>query len=189
LKHKVGLDLSNQETQFKIKRDAVAVSIRRLKTKMNNYELCEQLLRPKAKPTLTRFSKKLVFSMNDSANWMPFGGFGMNLNQINNQQSDATGALVEKLINSIDAVLMGECYRVGIDPKGKDAPRTMAEAAERLFSIKDDGSKTFLRRKEPRLAERIHFVATGTKKEPSYLVVDKAAKARPRMHLRTRSCR
>jgi len=36
----------------------------------------------------------------------------MNLNQINNQQSDPTAALVEKLINSIDAVLLGELTRL-----------------------------------------------------------------------------
>ena len=140
---------------------------------MNNYELCEQLLKAEGEADVDQVLKEAGFLNDDSANWMPFGGFGMNLNQINNQQSDATGALVEKLINSIDAVLMGECYRVGIDPKGKDAPRTMAEAAERLFSIKDGRLENLSPSQRTALAERIHFVATGTKKEPSYLVVDK----------------
>jgi len=151
---------------------------------MNNYELCEHCSRPKAKPTLTRFSKKLGFLNDDSANWMPFGGFGMNLNQINNQQSDATGSFGEKADQFYDAVLMGECYRVGIDPKGKDAPRTMAEAAERLFSIKDGRSKPFSvakNRARRKNSLRRHRDEEGA----SYLVVDKG-KARPRMHLRTR---
>ncbi len=97
----------------------------------------------------------------------------MNLNQINNQQSDATGALVEKLINSIDAVLMAECYNAGIDPKGADAPRTMADAVDRLFKVKDGRLENLTPTERTKLAERIHFVATGTKKDPCYLVVDR----------------
>jgi hypothetical protein len=54
-----------------------------------------------------------------------------------------------------------------------DAPRTMTEAAEKLFSIKDGRLENLSPSQRTALAERIHFVATGTKKEPSYLVVDK----------------
>src|SRR4029077_2897775 len=138
---------------------------------MNTYELCEQLLKAEGEADVDQVLKQAGFLNDDPCVWLPFGGFGMNLNQINNQQSDATGALVEKLINSIDAVLLAECYRMGIDPKGKDAPRTMAEAAERLFSIKDGRLENLSPSQRTALAERIHFVATGEKREPSYLVV------------------
>ena len=96
----------------------------------------------------------------------------MNLNQINNRQSDPTAALVEKLINSIDAVLLGECYKAGIDPKSPGAPRTMAEAVDRLFKVKDGRLEYLTARERTALADRIHFVATGSKKEPCYLVAD-----------------
>lgn len=44
---------------------------------------------------------------------------------VSNQQSSAVVALVEKLVNSIDAVLTAECFRRGIDPKSPYAPKSM----------------------------------------------------------------
>jgi hypothetical protein len=90
----------------------------------------------------------------------------MNLNQLNNQQSDPTAALVEKLINSIDAVLLGKCYKADIDPKSPAAPRTMAEAVDRLFKVKDGRLEYLTARERTALADRIHFVATGQKRSP-----------------------
>lgn len=48
--------------------------------------------------------------------WLPFGGTENNFATIGNQQSNATGALVEKIINSIDAMLMAACYQWKINP-------------------------------------------------------------------------
>lgn len=140
---------------------------------MDNYALFDLLLRAEDEAEVDEVLKKVGYLNDDSNLWQPFGGFGMNLNQINNQQSDATAALVEKLINSIDAVLMAECYNADIDPKGTDAPRTMAEAVDRLFKVKDGRLENLTPTERTKLAERIHFVATGTKKEPCYLVVDR----------------
>jgi len=67
---------------------------------MSNYELCDQLLKAEGEADVDQVLKEAGFLNDDTANWIPFGGFGMNLNQINNQQSDATGALVEKLMLS-----------------------------------------------------------------------------------------
>ena len=86
---------------------------------MDNYTLFDLLLKAESESEVEEALKKSDYNGDDSNLWQPFGGFGMNLNQINNQQSDATAALVEKLINSIDAVLMAECYQAGIDPKGR----------------------------------------------------------------------
>lgn len=140
---------------------------------MDNYTLFDLLLKAESESEVEEALKKSDYNGDDSTLWQPFGGFGMNLNQINNQQSDATAALVEKLINSIDAVLMAECYQAGIDPKGTAAPRTMAEAVDRLFKVKDGRLEHLTTTERTKLAERIQFVATGAKKEPCYLVVDK----------------
>ena len=139
----------------------------------NNYALCDLLLKAETETEVDEVLKKAGYLDDDPNFWLPFGGFGMNLNQINNQQSDATAALVEKLINSIDAVLMAECHNAGIDPKGVKAPRTMAEGVERLFKVKDGRLENITPLERTKLADRIHFVATGSKKEPCYLVVDK----------------
>src|ERR1700752_1178620 len=128
---------------------------------MTNYELLDRLLKAEDETDVDDVLKKAGYFNDDPDVWLPFGGFGMNLNQINNQQSDATAALVEKLINSIDAVLMAECYNAGIDPKGQYAPRTMAEAVDRLFKVKDGRLENLTARERTKLAERIHFIATG----------------------------
>lgn len=139
---------------------------------MDNYALCYRLLKAESEADVEEILKKAGYMADDPNLWQPFGGFGMNLNQINNQQSDATAAMVEKLINSIDAVLMAECYQAGIDPKGSEAPRTMAEAVDRLFKVKDGRLENLSPTQRTKLAERIHFVATGSKREPCYIVVD-----------------
>jgi hypothetical protein len=140
---------------------------------MDNYALCAALLRAETEAEVESALGQAGYLADDSSIWQPFGGFGMNLNQINNQQSDPTAALVEKLINSIDAVLLGECYKEGIDPKGPTAPRTMAEAVDRLFKVKEGRLEFLSARQRTALADRIHFVATGAKKDPCYLVVDR----------------
>src|ERR1700680_3412988 len=84
---------------------------------MDNYALCDLLLKAESESEVNEALRKAGYLGDDANLWQPFGGFEMNLNQINNQQSDATAALVEMLINSIDAVLMAECYRAVIDPK------------------------------------------------------------------------
>ena len=139
----------------------------------NYYNLFDLLLHAEGDTEVDEVLKKVGYLNDDPNLWLPFGGFEMNLSTINNQQSDATGALVEKVINSIDAVLMAECYKAGIDPKGANAPQTMAKAAESLFKVKDGRLENLMPTERTRLAERIHFVATGTKREPCYLVVDK----------------
>ena len=79
---------------------------------MDNYDLCESLLKVESEADVEAALQKAGYLGDAPAIWQPFGGFGMNLNQINNQQSDPTAALVEKLINSIDAVLLGELTRL-----------------------------------------------------------------------------
>lgn len=140
---------------------------------MDNFKLFDLLLRAETEIEVENALIKANYNADDGALWQPFGGFGMNLNQINNQQSDATAALVEKLINSIDAVLMAECYQAGTDPRSSGAPRTMAEAVDKLFKVKDGRLEHLTAAERTKLADRIHFVATGPKKEPCYLVVDK----------------
>lgn len=105
--------------------------------------------------------------------WKPLGNNMGNFSTVGNQQEDGAAALVEKLINSIDAVLLSECYAAGIDPKSPDAPRTMREAVEQFLDVKD-GRLDFLDTDEQReLSERIHLVATGSKTSPCYSIIDK----------------
>jgi hypothetical protein len=65
---------------------------------------------------------------NDDTVWRFFGDRDTNYNAIGNQQSRPDAALVEKLVNSVDACLMNECLAQGLDPESSSAPQTIREA-------------------------------------------------------------
>lgn len=108
----------------------------------------------------------------DRSLWKPYGDIQNNRSIVGNQQSSAVAALVEKLINSIDAVLMAECHSRGIDPKSSRAPKSMRDAAKEYFDIKDGRIQNLDASERTRLAEKIHLVACGTKESPAYMIVD-----------------
>lgn len=81
-------------------------------------------------------------------------------------------ALEEKLVNSIDAVLIAECRRQGIDPAGADARGTMQAAVARFLGIRDGRVQNLNAASRTRSAERIRLVACGTREQPAYLIVD-----------------
>ena len=66
-------------------------------------------------------------------NWRPLGGSHSNYGTVENQAADPVPALVEKLTNSIDAVLMRRCHEEGIDPKSANAPKSISLAVSRFF--------------------------------------------------------
>src|SRR5688500_14215251 len=83
-----------------------------------------------------------LFSLNKDVfrpdNWFPLGGNFSNYGVIENQQSSPIAALIEKLTNSIDAILMRKCIEAGIEPKSKEAPQSMEAAVKKFF--KDSAS-------------------------------------------------
>src|ERR1700722_4590367 len=87
---------------------------------------------------------KLVSENNllkDRNNWLPYGSDDPNnknnFAEFENQQAHPIPALVEKVTNSIDSILLKKCLQNKIDPKSKDAPRSMAEAVEKYLGIKN----------------------------------------------------
>ena len=69
----------------------------------------------------------------DRDSWRYFGDFENNWSTIGNQQSSPHAALVEKLVNAVDATLMGLCYENGYEATSKEAPKTMRAAVSRFF--------------------------------------------------------
>jgi hypothetical protein len=134
-------------------------------------EFCLKLLKAETEEEVTEILKKHDYWDNRSV-WKPYGDMPNNRSIVGNQQSSSVAALVEKLVNSIDAILMAECYRKGIDPKSSKAPKSMREAAELFFGIKDGLIQNIDQPERRKLAERIQLVATGTKENPAYVIVD-----------------
>ena len=69
--------------------------------------------------------------------WRPFGDVMNNFGSIGNQQSDPVAALVEKIINSIDARLMGFANEQGLKPSDADCPKDMREAIAKFIDNKN----------------------------------------------------
>ena len=102
-------------------------------------------------------------------NWHPLGRNENNFGVIENQQSTPIAALIEKITNSIDAVLMKKCFEAGIDPKSEQAPKSMEEARAKFFEDHKDWDLPTARRKQ---SESIQIVADGPKFNTSLIVYD-----------------
>ena len=113
----------------------------------------------------------------DAEAWHPFGGIDGNFSIIGNQSDSADYALVEKLVNSVDAVLMGECLAKGTLPNSPDAPSTIQEAVAVYLG---DGANSSVQgnladwpqAKRRQISNRIALAATGTRSNPSFTIVD-----------------
>ena len=107
-----------------------------------------------------------------SLGWWPFNGKESNFSTINNQQTDPIAALAEKPINSIDAVLIKECLLKRIEPESKDAPKSMLDAIEQFFGVKEGDISNLNEKERRKLAENIRIIAEGDKEKPNILIVD-----------------
>lgn len=65
--------------------------------------------------------------------WRLYGDSESNFSTIGNQQSRPEAALVEKVVNSVDARLMAACMAQGIDPASSSAPQSINEAVSVFF--------------------------------------------------------
>lgn len=118
--------------------------------------------------------------LDNEKNWKNYGDVPTNFNTVSNQQSDPIAALVEKIVNSIDAVLMRESLKRGQDLRSEEAPSGMFEASEDFFGVPEGNIAKMYEQKEKRnLAKNIYFVATGERSSPSFSVIDKGEGQHP----------
>jgi len=69
----------------------------------------------------------------DTNTWRYYDDNENNYSTIGNQQSRPDAAVVEKLVNAIDARLINECLLRQIDPEGSKAPQDIHSAVVRFF--------------------------------------------------------
>ncbi|CAD7772056.1 hypothetical protein AIOGIFDO_01162 [Candidatus Methanoperedenaceae archaeon GB37] len=148
-------------------------------TMKNLKDLCIALAQSESEREVIDILKKWGY-WDDSTAWGYYGDNENNFAVIGNQQSTPDSALVEKIINSVDAVLMRECLRRSIDPESNDAPPTIEDALEDFFDIRHGMLTNLLPRKRRELAENILLVATGKKSSPNYLIIDKGEGQTPK---------
>lgn len=142
--------------------------------KIDNKQLCNQLMQANTEADVIRILRSAGY-WDDSAAWRYLGDEEFNYSSVGNQQSRAEQAIIEKLINSIDAKLIGEARRagclplVGSNPQAPDTPTSIADARTKFFGahLKD----------QELLSRSITVAATGAKPRedngrPCFTIVD-----------------
>lgn len=114
--------------------------------------------------------KHIIFEGDE--NWKPYGGNKGNFGTFESQQNHPVPALIEKITNSIDATLIKECRLNGLDPKSSEAPKSMSEAVELFYGVKNGEIGELTNTERRNLAENIQIIATGDKKQPSITIFD-----------------
>ncbi|MBK7381784.1 MAG: hypothetical protein IPI81_00380 [Flavobacteriales bacterium] len=139
---------------------------------MNLNELCLALVKCDTEEDVIAILKENGY-WDDPDSWKYFDKDENNFSIIGNQQSKPETALVEKLINSVDAVLMGACQQRGVRPDANEAPQSIKEALILYYAI-DEGKLTNITASErSKLAENICLIATGQKSNPTFTIADK----------------
>lgn len=95
-------------------------------------ELCLSLLIADTEQTVIQIMKSKGFWDMPEV-WRYYGDREDNFSIIGNQQSRPEAALVEKVVNSVDAVLMNECWMKGLAPEDAGAPKSIHEAVALYF--------------------------------------------------------
>jgi hypothetical protein len=139
---------------------------------MTDYELFEGLLRAEDEGEVVTILERSGYGLSVPSVWQPLGNNEGNFSVVGNQQENPSAAFVEKVINGIDAVLIGACHEAHVDPESADAPGTMQSAVETFFRVPDGRLDSLTAKQRTELAERVHVVATGSKTSPCYLVID-----------------
>jgi hypothetical protein len=102
----------------------------------------------------------------DQNRWRFLGNMVNNQSIVQAQQSSATAALVEKITNGLDAILLKHCKVAGIDPRSAIAPQNMPEAIARYFGeVQDDDVRSIAE-------ENLILYATGSKARPCLSLYD-----------------
>jgi len=110
--------------------------------------------------------------LKNNKNWTPYGGNKGNFGTFESQQNHPVPALIEKITNCTDATLIKEARIRGIDPKSSKAPKSMDQAVEAFYGIKNGeiGGLSSIERRT--LAENIQVIAVGDKQTPSIIIYD-----------------
>lgn len=99
---------------------------------MTREQLCGALIHADTEQQVVAVLKQEGY-WDDPACWRYLGDDESNYAIAGNQQSRPEAALVEKIINSVDARLINECLEAGIDPEGSAAPKSIREAVARFI--------------------------------------------------------
>lgn len=145
---------------------------------MENLELFYSLIKADSEDDVIDILNSNNLGQFDTKNWKIFGGddFANNKALIHGQNSTPVGALIEKLTNSVDALLLMGAKLAGDDPISPSAPQTVTEAVHKYFDVEDGDLGALLgTSKMTELAQNIQLFADGAArgKYPCITIADK----------------
>ena len=135
---------------------------------MNIEQLFWDLYRAPVEAEVEKILERYLL-LNSSSNWRPYGQNESNFSVVENQQASPIPALIEKITNGIDAILMRRCLEEGTDPRSEEAPRSIETAVGRFFPDNKNWDLGSMRRVQ---AERLQILADGPKMNTSLIVYD-----------------
>ena len=147
---------------------------------MNNRELCFSLAKAESSVKVREILENEGY-WNDHTVWRDYGDDSGNSSTFINQQDSADGALVEKVTNSVDALLLRESWRRRINPESlTEAPKSLSAAAAEFFNIREGTLESAWDSEIRELTDLISIVASGDKKNPCIHIIDKGIGQTPK---------
>lgn len=107
--------------------------------------------------------------IDDPSRWTPYGDNESFYGVVENQQAHPVPALVEKIMNGIDAILEKKVVADGIDIRSDKAPGSIKEALDRYFPNNRNWDLGDLRRQQ---ARELQIVASGPRRDTSLMIYD-----------------
>jgi len=160
----------------------------------NTKKLCLDLIRADSEAEVIAILKSAGY-WDQAEAWRYYGDNANNYSVIGNQQSKPDAALVEKLVNSVDARLINECLSAGSDPESNAAPSSIREAIARFFEDSSNPKGELAGRisewpdaKRREVARGITLAATGAGAReglPCYTISDRGEGQTPDMMPKT----
>ncbi|MYD36933.1 MAG: hypothetical protein F4X20_08020 [Dehalococcoidia bacterium] len=102
---------------------------------MNSQEICFALLQAESEDEVRAIINDTPDMMSDAA-WSPVDDRENNFNIVTNQAATGSKALAELCTNMVDAMLMKEARKRGIDPASSDAPQSIIEGVKQLVRLR-----------------------------------------------------
>jgi len=143
--------------------------------------LCMSLLRADSENEVVSLLTEAGY-WEDACVWRFYGDNPNNRGAAGAQQAHSDAALVEKLVNAIDARLMNEALVRGVDPTGPDAPCTIRDAVIKFYDESANPKSTIAGRlsswsesKIREISKSITICATGAKTQdgdPCFTISD-----------------
>ncbi len=153
----------------------------------NTKDLCLALMRADKADQVVEILIAVGY-WDDPTVWRCLGDTENNFSLVGNQQSEAVAALIEKLVNSVDARLMNAAAAAGIDAEGPTAPQSIRAAVAQLFEGKaspkpgDGRIATWSSEKATQEGRLLTLAATGNMPDegnPSLTIADQGEGQEP----------